>query len=228
MSEDPAKGHMVRPEDLLKEHLKKSPEVNEFIAWSTKFLADTEKPNYLTIEQFRQFIPLFNCDRKLLAEDNNYRREIMILQDRWDTKMGINHFFPTFVVASETDRTELYVIDRRFTRIKADITKVGQSARTLVPDKAPLGSGFTRDVLLVSASVNDIAEANHTPEQIAYFKKVRGESEIIAGNFIAKYMPPEKRKELYAQSKGETVVSKPIDTIEDIRIFRDDEDDDED
>lgn len=199
--------------DAIKEVLKKDHHVNQFSTLGTKFLEETERPNIITFAQFEPFIPLFNIDKERIESDKAYRSDTQKLYDAYIHNLGINIYQPTIVVRSAEDRTELYHLNRVFTRIKSDIVD-GNARRDTVPASIARNSSVTRDNLLLDASIHDLGSANQTPEMITYFQQLRVESAILDTKFIANNLNPEKRNSVVSNSEvAETEVSSPSSMI---------------
>jgi hypothetical protein len=200
-------------QEAIKKKLSENHLVSKFSKEGTKLLEETERPNLITLNQFEPFIPMFNMDKKKYEEDETYRLSMNRLYNQYVRGLGINLYQPTIVIMSQEDPTEVYFLDRVYTRFKSDIVD-GKSMRDTVPSAIARNASTTRDQVLLEASVRDLVEANNTPEQRAYFRRIRTDSAIIQKNFVERNMSPEKRAELMAQineSKGEAVQTGSVD-----------------
>lgn len=211
-------------EEAIKEKLKNNHLVKQFADEGRKLLEKTERPNIITYAQFEPFIPLFNLDRKKYEDDQTYRLQMNRLYNQYTKGLGINLYQPTIVVVSEEDPTELYFLDRRFTRFKSDVVD-GKSMRDNVPAAITRNASATRDQLLLDASIMDVMAANSTEEMKSYFARVKMDSALIQKNFVERNLSPEKKAEIM----GETSPSdnREVGSSSSMEFFLVDDDDDD-
>lgn len=185
--------------DKIRESLAKNHMVAQFSKLGTKLLEQTEKPNVITLAQFEPFIPLFNLDKVRYDEDVEYQHWANRLYNQFVRGLEINLYFPTIVIRSKEDPTEVYWLNRTFTRIKADATD-GSSVRDTVPAAVSKVANTTRDDMLLKASLHDLVEANKTPEQMEYFLQMRRETALMNEKFQKHNLSPEKKAALTVKS----------------------------
>lgn len=181
--------------DAIKERISKDHFVSQFAEMGKILLEETNRPNVITLEQFEPFIPMFNADKVRYSTDTDYQAKMNALYNQYVRGLGINIYEPTIVIASKDDPRECYYLDRIFTRIRPDVAEEN-STRDQVPSAVSRTSNVTRDDMLLEASMIDIIKANTTPEQKAFFAKIRVDSALIQKRFVENNLTPEKRNEL--------------------------------
>lgn len=185
--------------EAIRERLKNDHNISQFSKLGKALLEQSEQPNIITYAQFEPFLPLFqgiDYERLKPGVDEAYRTYIARLLRDYRVNLGINLYQPTIVVDRlEEPRRELYFLDRAFTRFNSDAVE-GRSMRDSVPGAVARASSATRDQMLLEASVLDVMEANNTPEQKAYFARVKMESALINKYFFENNLSPEKKAEI--------------------------------
>lgn len=179
----------------IKEKIAKDHFVSQLVEMGKVLLEETNKPNIITLEQFEPFIPMFNMDRDKYATDKEYQAQMNRLYNIYVKGLGINIYEPTIVIMSKDDPRECYYLDRIFTRVKSDVVEE-DSQRSKVPSAVSRAAPVTRDDLLLEASMLDIVKANTSPDQKAFFAKVKVDSALIQKRFVENNLNPEKRAEL--------------------------------
>jgi hypothetical protein len=164
-------------------------------AEGAKLLARTNRPNVITYAQFEPFLPIFRVDKERYNNDDNYNLEIRRLCDRYRKELNINFYQPTLVIRSEEDRTVLYYLDRIWTSFVSSLPDKN-SHRESIPSAVTRTSSVTRDMMLLDASLKDIAEANMTPESLEYYKNVKKASAVITKMFTENNLNPALREEI--------------------------------
>jgi hypothetical protein len=198
-------------QEAIKEKISKDHFVSQFTEMGKALLEETNKPNIITLEQFEPFIPMFNMDKDKYATDKDYRAQMNRLYNIYVKGLGINIYEPTIVVMSKDDPRECYYLDRIFTRVKSDVVD-DDSQRSKVPSVVSRAALITREDLLLEASMLDIVKANTSPDQKAFFAKVKVDSALIQKRFVENNLNPDKRAELTKDTDsispiGETSVS---------------------
>lgn len=152
--------------------------VSQFSKLGHELLETTERPNIITFAQFEPFMDLFMDRTKEMKKNPQIRYDRTALFERFRHELGINVFYPTIVVVSDTDATEVYFINRLFSRIKSDAVE-GPSRRETLPHDAGRGQSVKRETLLYQAAIVDLAAANGTPEQVSYFQQLKRETVLL-------------------------------------------------
>lgn len=156
-------------------------ELNHYFNEISTFLEKTERPNILTFAQFAPFIDLFNADMVRYKKDEEYGNRIRALADRYSRM--INRFYPTIIIQSEEDPTEIAYLDRIATPI-GSINSIGESGEIFkVPSAVSPASGTSVDALRADAEKLDIVSANSTEEALRHFAILRTESSVLLKRF---------------------------------------------
>ena len=185
-------------EEVIKSKLANDHYAQLFTKLGNELLAETEKPNVITLDQFRPYIPMFQLDHSRYNNgDDQYTQEMNRLLYAWRHVLGINMFQPTIVIVSETDRREVVTLNRRFTRIRPDLVD-GTSFKEQVPRNIPKTAEVSREEHLMAATVKDVVAANTTPDQLTYFKQLREQSAVLTQMFLERNASPKVLSEIHA------------------------------
>lgn len=194
--------------DSIKNKMSQDHFVSKFAELGKILLAETNRPNVITLEEFTPFIPLFNMDKHRFDVDSEYELYIKRLYNNYVKGLSINLYEPTIVIVSREDPRECAYLDRCFTRIKSDNIE-GESHRTSVPSVVSKASNVTRDDLLLEASLTDITQANITPEQKEFFARTKVISAFIQNRFAENNLSENKRMELLNDQNDVTSTIEP-------------------
>lgn len=186
-------------DEKLKQSFQKDNNVSQFAELGKKLLEETNKPNIITQEQLKPYLALFSVDNEEYNNNEIYKRQIQRLSNEYIRQLNINIYEPTIVIDSLENHKVILVMNRRFTRIKSDNVD-GKSHRDLVPASIARNASVTRDNLLQGASLKDLVMMNNSPEQKAYFERVKKESAHIQKFFLENVASEEKRQELLGHS----------------------------
>ncbi len=186
----------IKSEDeKFKEYFQKDPLVSQFIELGEKLLKETNKPNVVTKDELIPYSLLFNVDHDNYRNDETYRKKIQNLSRDYMQRFNINAFEPTIVIESRENPKIIFIMNRRFTRIKSDNVE-GKSHKDLIPASIAKNASVTRDALLQGASLKDLVMMNNSPEQQAFFERVRKESAHLQKFFLENVASEEKRQAL--------------------------------
>jgi hypothetical protein len=83
------------------------------------------------------------------------------------------------------------------TRIQSDIVD-GKSNRESIPQQPNRAAGETQAQKFLDASLQDVMQANSTPEQRSFFMNSKIQSAFIQKKFVEKNLSPEARAEVMA------------------------------
>jgi len=183
--------------DKIKESISKNHLAAIVAKEGNKLLEESERPNIITYAQFEPYIPLFNYDKERYDKDSGYKLEMHRLYNQYKLSLGINMYHPTIVIFSKEDPRAVYFLDRVWTRFKSDAVGTTNN-RDSVPAAVNRTSNVTRDMMILDASLRDLATANSAPDSLAYFKKVRNDSALIQKLFVENNLNPELKKDLVA------------------------------
>lgn len=178
----------IKREEIMAKMLSNDPRFDTFVRQSTELLKSTNQPNVITLEQFIPFLPLFNMDKERYKNESNqrnrpYQSDMHRLYNQWRFELGINIYEVTFVTRSKEDETVVYFLDRMFTRIKGDVLDdSSKSMREKVPGAVSHTAPESREQLLLNATLQDVVNANSTPEQLSFFRKMKIQSAIMVTN----------------------------------------------
>lgn len=202
---------------LITEKLLQDPTIKALAEEGKRYLDSINRPNIITLEQFMPFQSLFlkrdpNDTRPIEEYDNDQSR----LFEKYRRDLNINLYEPTIVIASETDRTELYFLDRRFTRIRSDINP--NSERNKLISRMPNTPLMSQNDKILAASFIDITAANTSDEAMQNFALKKVESAIINARFYKENLSAEAKEDI----ESETVINKSF-IVDD---FYEDEDED--
>ena len=162
----------------VQEHLKQDNFVSRLVEQGKELLAETNRPNVITIEQFRPYVGLFNVDKDRYKHDRDYRGHLERLHAQYIRELSINKYEPTIVILSRDDPKPVYYLQRYFTRIASDAVE-GKGKRDTVPAAIAASASQTRDQMILAASITDLVNANRSPEQMDQFKRIRADSAWI-------------------------------------------------
>jgi hypothetical protein len=176
-----------------------------FAQLGKELLEKTNRPNIITLDQFTPFIPLFKVDQERYDKEEDYRKQLGRMFERYRVELSINLYEPTIVVRSKTDSTELYFLDRLMTRIQSDVVD-GRSNRDEAISKGPRGVGVNAGQVTLDASFKDLMVANASPDQKNTFLRSRIQSALIATHFARHNISPEKHREIF----GDTPVAESV------------------
>jgi hypothetical protein len=170
--------------------------VQQFLKATKNVLADANRINTFTYEEFRPLLPFFTkeFDRERCQDDVRYRDH---WQRRWDEQMRltpINPFQPILVTVSKTDPTEVFFFDRGFTRIASDYVPEGTERQ--YPAKPAYETKDEKADRMLSTSVSELAAANNTKERISAIARAKMLSAIVTARFVKYNMTEADRKAL--------------------------------
>lgn len=201
---------------------KNSAAVRQLVEQGALLLAETNRPNIITLAQFEPFIPLFKMDKNRYAKDRGYELEMNRLYNRWKRELEINLYEITIVIKSKEDPQEVYWLDRTFTRIQSDfVPDNGKSHRDTVPAAVARSADMTRDDQILQASLHDLMEANKTEEQMNEFFRAKMESSLVQKRFFENNLSEDLRKEILGGGDNQSGTSSTTTTT---LIDDDDED----
>lgn len=184
-----------------KEYFQKDPIVSQFIELGSQLLKETNKPNVITKDQLIPYSLLFNVNADDYRNNEVYRKKIQLLSREYIRELNINAFEPTIVIESRENPKIIFIMNRRFTRIKSDNVE-GKSHKDLIPASIAKNASVTRDALLQGASLKDLVMMNNSPEQQAFFERVRKESAHLQKFFLENVASEQKRQELLGIDKA--------------------------
>lgn len=180
---------------VLREGMKNDNTVKHFVKLGTALLEQTNRPNVITVDEFRPFVPMFNVDPERTETDPAYKAEMTRLMQQWRHRLGINPYEITIVIKSREDPQEVLILNRSFTRIKSDVVDDGNKAMRDAVPMVPRTSSVSRDELIADASLKDLLNANNTQDQKNYFARVRMESALVISHFVRHHMTAKQRAE---------------------------------
>lgn len=206
------------------EPVKHSHETSLFLKFGKELLDETEKTNYITLQQFEPYIELFAPDKERLVRDPIYRDAMQRKQQEYKVNLRINPFYPTIVVDRlEEPRRELIFLDRWFTKLKTGNLESGSAVERVPSNVAQIG-GDHRDMLILQASIEDFMTANNAPDQIESFRRERAESVRIMQLFLDRNISPERRAEMVKATDDTVPVSSTDPTVPPVEFGLDDDD----
>ena len=206
----------------------KNHDVNRLIEDGKKLVAETNRPNVITLAQFTPFLPLFQMseeDQKRYQADRPngpYAQAMEALYKRYILELGINKHQRTVVIQSLENPVELVVLPRLFTRIQPDKV-AGESARKRIPGNISKAASVTRDQMMLDAGLIDLMTANQSPEQNRYFALGKMEQAIIQKAFVERNMSPEAKAKLLKESGITSTDTPKHNTSTDVTLFDDDD-----
>ncbi len=182
-----------------KKMMESDPTVRIIAEQGKALLDELNKENRITLDQFLPFIPLFvNKDPADQRSDEEYKRDLQSLLLRYKNELGINFYQPTIVVASENDPTELYFLDRIFSRIRSDNVPEGHRSRIAKLPNSPL---LTQSDKMLNASLVDLTSANSSEDAVRSFAINKAISSIINSAFYRNNLSPELKEKIDIEDK---------------------------